>query len=34
MSTGAIIMMIIILGGVWGGFAYTLKLAMNKEKEK
>ncbi len=24
MSTSAIIMMIVILGGVWGGFAYLM----------
>jgi len=26
--------MIILLGCVWGGFIYTLKLAARKEKEK
>jgi len=34
METGAIIMMIIVLGGVFGGFIYTLKLAFKKEQEK
>jgi hypothetical protein len=34
MEKGTIIMMIIILGGVFGGFIYTVNLAMRKEKEK
>jgi preprotein translocase subunit YajC len=34
MEKGTIIMMIIILGGVFGGFIYTINLAMRKEKKK
>jgi len=34
MEVGAIIMMIIVLGGVLGGFIYTLSLAFKKEQEK
>ena len=34
METATIIMMILILGGVCGGFIYTLSLAFKKEKEK
>ncbi len=34
MEKGTIIMMLIILGGVFGGFIYTINLAIRKEKEK
>lgn len=34
MTIDAIIMMILILGIVWGGFAYALRLAMKKERQK
>jgi len=34
MELGAIIMMIIIAGGVWGSFIYSLRVAMRKEKTK
>lgn len=34
MTIDAIIMMIFILGIVWGGFVYALRLAMKKEREK
>jgi hypothetical protein len=34
MEKGTIIMMIIFLGGVIGGFIYTISLAIRKEKEK
>ena len=34
MSVEAIILMILILGGVWGGFVFALKTAMRREKEK
>lgn len=34
MSADAVIMMLLVLGLIWGGFAYTLALAMKREKEK
>ncbi|MDH5405730.1 MAG: MetS family NSS transporter small subunit [Candidatus Aminicenantes bacterium] len=34
MELGAIIMMIIIAGGVWGAFIYSLRVAIRKEKIK
>ncbi len=34
MELGAIIMMIIIGGGVFGGFIYSLRVAIKKEREK
>ncbi|MCH9006396.1 MAG: methionine/alanine import family NSS transporter small subunit [Calditrichaeota bacterium] len=34
MSTSAIIMMVVILGIVWGGFVATLRIAFVKESRK
>ncbi|MFQ5639683.1 MAG: methionine/alanine import family NSS transporter small subunit [bacterium] len=34
MTFPAVILMILLLAVVWGGFAYTLRLAMKKETEK
>ena len=34
MSTTAVIVMVVILGFVWGGFALILTTAVRKEKEK
>jgi hypothetical protein len=34
MSASGIIFMIIVLGIVWGGFIYSLRVAMRKEHEK
>jgi len=34
MEITAIIMMIIILGAIWGGLAFSLTLAIKKEKLK
>ncbi len=34
MTTGALVFMILILGGVWGGFAFSLYWALRKEKKK
>lgn len=34
METTAIIMMILILGLLWGGLFFTLRLAIKKEKKK
>ena len=34
MELGAIIMMVIIGGGVFGGFIYSLLVAIKKEREK
>lgn len=34
MTTDTIIFMVLILGGVWGGFAFTLVMALSKEKKK
>lgn len=34
MELGAIIMLIVIAGGVWGGFIYSLLVAIRKERIK
>lgn len=34
MAANAIIMMLIVLGFTWGGFVYSLLLAIKKEKLK
>ena len=34
METGTILMMILIIGGLWGSFIYTLWLAAKKEEAK
>lgn len=34
MSTTAIIMMILVMGVLWGGFILTLLMAMKKEAQK
>lgn len=34
MSVSAIITMIVVLGVVWGGFAYSLRIAMQREHAK
>ena len=34
MTTGAIVFMVLVLGVVWGGFALTLAMALQKEKKK
>lgn len=34
MSAGTIIFMVLVLGIIWGGFVYTLKVASRKEVEK
>ncbi|RMF66078.1 MAG: methionine/alanine import family NSS transporter small subunit [Calditrichaeota bacterium] len=34
MSTGAVIMMVVILGLVWGGFLFSLRTAIKKESQK
>jgi len=34
METKALITMILLLVLIWGGFAYTLRLAIKKEQEK
>ena len=34
MSTTAVIVMVVVLGFVWGGFALILTTAVRKEKEK
>lgn len=34
MSADAVIMMVVVLGAVWGGFAVLLRIAMQKEKDK
>lgn len=34
MEIGTIVMMILIIVGMWGSFAYTLWLAWKKEKAK
>lgn len=34
MSAEGILFMILILGLIWGGFAYMLRLAIRREKEK
>ncbi len=34
MEIGTLVMMILLLGFVWGGFAFSIKLAIKKNKEK
>jgi len=34
MEIGTIVMMVLLLGFVWGGFAFSIKLAIKKNKEK
>jgi len=34
MSAETIIFMVVVLGIIWGGFVYTLKVASRKEAEK
>ena len=34
MEPTALVMMIILLGLIWGGFAFTLRLAIRKERVK
>jgi len=34
MSIGAVITMIVILSIVWGGFIFTLRMAVRKEAQK
>jgi len=34
MKTGTIIMMVLILGGMWGSFALALSMAYKKEAAK
>ena len=34
METNTILTMVLLLGFVWGGFAYTLRLAVKKNEEK
>jgi len=34
MTTGAVVFMILVLGIVWGGFAFSLAMALRKEKKK
>ena len=34
MNTQTIVMMVLVLGSVWGGFAYFIRLAMKKSEEK
>ncbi len=34
MTTGSIITMIIVLGGVWGGFAWLLRAAIRAEETR
>ena len=34
MEIGPIVMMVLLLGFVWGGFAFSIKLAIKKNKEK
>jgi len=34
MTPGAIFMMILVLSLVWGGFIYTVRLAIKSEKQK
>ena len=33
-EAGTLVMMLIFLGFVWGGFLFTLRLAMKKNDEK
>jgi LPS O-antigen subunit length determinant protein (WzzB/FepE family) len=34
METTAILMMALLIGLIWGGFAFSLTLALKKEKQK
>lgn len=34
MTVDAILMMLIVLGAVWGGFVFTMRTAMRREREK
>lgn len=34
MELSTILTMVLLLGFVWGGFAFTLRLAIKKNKEK
>jgi len=34
MTTGSIITMIIVLGGLWGGFAWLLRSAIRSEEHR
>ncbi len=34
METGTVVMMVLLLGFVWGGFAFSIKLAIRKNEEK
>ncbi len=34
MTTGSIIAMVIILGGLWGGFAWMLRSAIKSEERR
>ena len=34
MEINTILTMVLLLGFVWGGFAFTLRLAMKKNEEK
>ena len=34
MEPTALVMMILFLGLIWGGFAFTLRLAIRKERDK
>ena len=34
MEMGTVVMMVLLLGFVWGGFAFSIKLAIKKNKEK
>ena len=34
METGTVVMMVLLLGFVWGGFAFSIKLAIKKNEEK
>lgn len=34
MEIGTVVMMVLLLGFVWGGFAFSIKLAIKKNKEK
>ena len=34
METGTVVMMVFLLGFVWGGFAFSIRLAIKKNAEK
>lgn len=34
MTTTAIFMMVLILGVIWGGFVFSLRIAIKKENQK